>query len=118
MSQLREHREKHPSETTRLLGLDYQQLMGLITHAQKLHNQKKRVQENYKTRIIRAGGGRPPKLAVDEQILLTLVYLHHLPTFQMLGVQFGVSESAANYIFSGKQKRHTLKNQLIVISSQ
>jgi len=27
------------------------------------------------------------------------VYLHHLPTFQMLGVQFRVSESAANYIF-------------------
>jgi len=25
--------------------------------------------------------------------------LHHLPTFQILGVQFGVSESTANYIF-------------------
>ncbi|MEG4406519.1 transposase family protein [Microcoleus sp. MON2_D5] len=33
------------------------------------------------------------------QILLTLVYLHHLPTFPVLGVLFGVSESAANYIF-------------------
>ena len=25
--------------------------------------------------------------------------MHHLPTFQILGVQFGASESTANYIF-------------------
>jgi hypothetical protein len=30
---------------------------------------------------------------------MTLVYLHHLPTFQILGVQFGIGESTANYIF-------------------
>jgi len=30
--------------------------------------------------------------------------LHHLPTFQNLGVQFGVSESTANYIFHPKLK--------------
>ncbi len=175
MSQLREHIERHPSETTRLLGLDYDQLIGLITHAENLYNQQKKVQENSKIRIIKGGGGRPPKLKIADQILLTLVYLHHLPTFQMLGVQFGVSESAANYIFhkwikifrellpaslleqvkkndsewqwvleilsefelivdsyeqpierptdykkqkryySGKQKRHTLKNQIVVM---
>jgi hypothetical protein len=27
------------------------------------------------------------------------VYLHHLPTFHILGVQFGIGESTANYIF-------------------
>ena len=177
MSQLREHIERHPSETLRLLGLDYDQLIGLIAQAENLHRQRKKVQENSKVRIIKVGGGRPPKLAIPDQILLTLVYLHHLPTFQMLGVQFGVSESAANYIFhpwikilrdllpaslleqvkknesewewvkeilsefklivdsyeqpiqrptdyqeqkkyySGKQKRHTLKNQVIVMPS-
>lgn len=99
MSQLREYIEKHPSETQRLVGLDYEPLMKLISHAEKLHHQKQRVAELEKTRLIKAGGGRPPKLSVSDQILLTLVYLHHLPTFQMLGVQFGVSESAAHYIF-------------------
>lgn len=99
MSQLREYIEKHPGETMRLLGLDYEQLMGLIAHADSLHTQKKKEQENHKTRLIKAGGGRPTKLVTADQILLTLVYLHHLPTFQMLGLQFGVSESAANYIF-------------------
>jgi len=33
-------------------------------------------------------------------MLLTLVYLSQLHTFQYLGVQFGVSESTANNIFS------------------
>ena len=92
MSQLLEYIERHPSETTRLLGLDYDQLIGIITQAENLHKQLQKVQDNSKIRIIKVGGGRPPKLAISDQILLTLVYLHHLPTFQMLGVQFGVSE--------------------------
>ena len=99
MSQLREYIEKHPHQTQRLVGFDYNQLMRLITHAEMLHDQQKKLKSRDKIRIIKARGGRPPLLAIDEQILLTLVYLHHLPTFQMLGVQFGVSESAANYIF-------------------
>lgn len=99
MSQLREHRERHPSETTRLLGLNYDQLIGLITHAENLYNQQKKVQHDSKIRIIKGGDGRQPKFEITAQILLPLVYLHHLPTFQILGVQFKVSESAANYIF-------------------
>jgi hypothetical protein len=43
MSQLREHIEKNPSETTRLLGLGYDLLKRLITHAENLHNQKKTI---------------------------------------------------------------------------
>ncbi|WP_347242570.1 transposase family protein [Nostoc sp. FACHB-888] len=35
-----------------------------------------------------------------EQIILTLVYLRHLTTFQLLGIQFGVSESTANDTFN------------------
>jgi len=99
MSLLREFIEKHPWEAQRLVGLDYEQLMELISQAERLHNQKQVALEEKKTRIIKAGGGRQAKLSRQDQILLTLVYLHHLPTFQMLGVQFGVSESAAHYIF-------------------
>ncbi|WP_375490903.1 transposase family protein [uncultured Nostoc sp.] len=46
------------------------------------------------------GGGRKPKLSVPEQIILTLVYLRHMTTFQLLGIQFGVSESTANDTFN------------------
>jgi hypothetical protein len=99
MSQLREYIEKHPSETQRVLGIDYDQLMELIINAENLYDRQKQHQESQKTRIIKPGSGRPPKLTIADQILLTLVYLHHLPTFQILGVQFGIGESTANYIF-------------------
>ena len=56
--------------------------------------------EAKKPRIIAGGGGRKPKLSLEEQIILTLVYLRHLTTFQLLGIQFGVSESTANDTFN------------------
>lgn len=90
---------KNPQETKRLIGIDYESLQQLITQAIALEEQKKAINEEAKYRIIQSGGGRKPKLSVTEQILLTLVYLHHLPTFQMLGVQFGVSESTAHNRF-------------------
>jgi Helix-turn-helix of DDE superfamily endonuclease len=46
------------------------------------------------------GCGRKPKLLLPEQIILTLVYLRHLTTFQLLGIQFGVSKSTANSTFN------------------
>ncbi|WP_041225882.1 helix-turn-helix domain-containing protein [Crinalium epipsammum] len=99
MSSVLEYITSNPQETKRLLGIDYQQLQWLIVEAEALFNQSQAVEEEAKIRIIKKGGGRKPKLSVSEQILLTLVYLHHMPTFQLLGVQFGVSESTAHNIF-------------------
>lgn len=94
-----EYITKNPQETKRLIGIDYESFQQLITQAVALEKQNLAINEERKIRIIKSGGGRKPKLSVTEQILLTLVYLHHLPTFQMLGVQFGVSESTAHNIF-------------------
>jgi nicotinamide riboside kinase len=44
MSYLREYIEKHPSETQRLLGIDYDQLIELITNAEDLYARYKRPQ--------------------------------------------------------------------------
>ncbi|WP_375293878.1 transposase family protein [Oscillatoria sp. HE19RPO] len=43
--------------------------------------------------------GRKITLPIQEQILLTLVYLDQHPSFLYLKVQFGVCESTANIIF-------------------
>ncbi len=40
MSQLREYIEKHPSETQRLVGVDYAQLIELIKQAENLQTAK------------------------------------------------------------------------------
>jgi len=79
--------------------LGYPELQQLIQNAEQLHNEKQNLLESKKIRII-SGGGRKPKLSIQEQIILTLVYLRHMTTFQLLGIQFKVSESTANDTFN------------------
>ncbi len=100
MSDILNHVEENPKETKRLIGLEYEQLQQLIQNAERLDHEKKELLESKKVRIIAGGGGRKPKLSVKEEIILTLVYLRHLTTFQFLGIQFGVSESTANDTFN------------------
>ena len=100
MSNVLEYIETNPQEAQRLLGLKYGQLKQLLEKVIELHNHKVELAESKKVRIIRGGGGRKPKLSLPEQVILTLTYLRHLTTFQLLGIQFGVSESNANDIFN------------------
>jgi hypothetical protein len=100
MSNISEYIQNNPHESQRLLGLKYEQLQQLLEKAIELHNQKQQLVESKKIRIILGGGGRKPKLSPLEQIILTLTYLRQLTTFQLLGIQFGVSETTANDIFN------------------
>ncbi|MBD2730535.1 transposase family protein [Nostoc sp. FACHB-892] len=100
MSNILNYIEENPKQTQRLIGLEYEQLQQLILNAERLHHEKQASLESKKVRIIAGGGGRKPKLSIPEQIILTLVYLRHLTTFQLLGIQFEVSESTANDTFN------------------
>jgi len=100
MSLILNHIESNPKETQRLIGLEYDRLQQLLQKAKQFHHEKQALLEAKKTRIIAGGGGRKPKLSLEEQIILTLVYLRHMTTFQLLGIQFGVSESTANDTFN------------------
>jgi hypothetical protein len=91
--------ENNPKEIKRLLGIEPEQFRQLIAQSELLHNQKQEEIEKKKFRVNKKGGGKKPKLSKKEQILLTLIYLRHSPTFQLLGIQFGVSETTANDIF-------------------
>ncbi len=44
----------------------------LLKQAEKLHNNRQEIATAKKVRIIASGGGRPPKLSISEQIILTL----------------------------------------------
>ena len=92
--------DKNPGEAQRLVGLNYDQLKQLINQVLALRTQSELEAELKKTRIIKKGGGRKTKLSFEEQILLTLIYLRQLTTFQLLGIQFGVSETTANDTFN------------------
>ena len=92
--------DKNPGEAQRLVGLNYDQLKQLRNQVLALRTQSELEAELKKTRIIKKGGGRKTKLSFEEQILLTLIYLRQLTTFQLLGIQFGVSETTANDTFN------------------
>jgi len=91
--------KSHTKETKRLLGINYDQLQSLIEYAKISHQKKQDEIEKKKIRIISSGGGKPSKLSPEEQIILTLVYLRHNLSFQLLGIMFQVSESTANDVF-------------------
>ncbi len=99
MNNLLEYLCHHPRETKRIIGVTDKQFIKLIENAQKLEEKKRQAITSQETRLIKAGGGRKKSLKVEEEIILTLYYLRHLPRFQILGIYFDVSESTANNIF-------------------
>lgn len=95
MISIEEYLDRYPKQSKRLIGIEFEQLQTLIQKAEVIHQEK----QKSRSRLIQAGGGRSRTLSVKQEVLLTLIYLHQFPTFQMLGIQFGVSESTANNIF-------------------
>ncbi|GAK51151.1 hypothetical protein U14_02393 [Candidatus Moduliflexus flocculans] len=82
---------RHRSSTTcvRAVGLTLDQflrvrdtLVALIQAEQDAHPMKKR-------------GRKAVTLTIEDTLLLTLTYLRHSPTFEQLGIQFGICESYA-----------------------
>ena len=81
MNKILEYINHYPKGTKRLIGIGAQQLKTLIENAHIMSEKKKRTN---KTRI-----RQKKSLKVEEEIILTLYYLHHIPTFQILGINFG-----------------------------
>lgn len=45
------------------------------------------------TRVAKFSGGRPPKLSVENRILMTLEYLREYRTYAHIGISYGLSET-------------------------
>ncbi|MCP6760012.1 MAG: transposase family protein [Fischerella sp. CENA71] len=91
--------QKYPLRTKQILGISYEQLQSLINCARQRHQEIKTKQEIRKIRVNAAGGGRPEKLLISEQVCLCLFYLRQMTTFQVLGMLFGISKTEANDTF-------------------
>lgn len=91
--------EKYPHRTKQILEISYEQLQSLLNCARQRHQEIKTKLQRQKIRINAAGGGRPEKLLIQEQVCLCLFYLRQMPTFQVLGMLFGVSKTEANDTF-------------------
>jgi DDE superfamily endonuclease/Helix-turn-helix of DDE superfamily endonuclease len=91
-----EYMHKYPHRTKRILGINYQQFLQLLTQAELKHAEQAAARARQKIRVNAKGGGRQPILSVAEEVCLCLFYLRHYPTFEILGLQFGVSKTEAN----------------------
>ncbi|WP_341528630.1 transposase family protein [Nostoc sp. UHCC 0302] len=91
--------QKYPHRTKQILGISYEQFQSLLNCAINRYKEIKTKQERQKIRINASGGGRPAKLLIQEQVCLCLFYLRQMPTFQVLGILFGISKTEANDTF-------------------
>lgn len=100
MSYTWDYIQKNQKQVKRLLGINYEQLSQLVEQAKLLHKQRQERVEHEKVRLIKSGGGAGRKLSIESEIVLTLIYLRHHTNFQLLGLQFQVSESKAHSTFN------------------
>ena len=90
---------KYPHRSKRILVISYQQFRKLVQQATLRQSGESQRIEQTKMRVNAPGGGRKPILSTESEIGLCLFYLRHLPTFEILGLQFGISKTSANDIF-------------------
>ena len=91
--------QQYPRRTKQLLGISYEQLLQLLAQAEVYHAQQQAEREKNQVRVNAKGGGCKPKLSLAEEVCMCLFYLRQLPTFEVLGLQFGVSKTEANDTF-------------------
>lgn len=87
---------KYPERTKGILGINYEQFTKLVEQAELKQAQNQAEKEKQKVRLNAKGGGRQPILSIAEEVCLCVFYLRHYPTFEVLGLQFGVSKTKAN----------------------
>lgn len=92
--------EKYPERAKQILGIDYQQWVALVEVAKFEEEKIRLAREQQKIRINKKGGGRPKKLRREEEVCLCIFYLRHMPTFEILGLQFNISKTEANDTFN------------------
>jgi hypothetical protein len=92
--------KEYPQRTREILGIGAEQFGDLINQAKIEQEKIELEQEQNKKRINKKGGGRLKILGIEEEVCLCVFYLRHLPTFEVLGMQFGVSRTEANDTFN------------------
>ena len=91
--------QEYPHRTKQILGISNEEFQELLNQAEMHHNKIQADIERKKIRVNQKGGGRKPKLKVKEEICLCLFYLRQMPTFEVLGLDFGISKTEPNDTF-------------------
>ena len=87
---------QYPERTLSILGITFEQFSDLAQRAIERESEHQAEQEKDKQRVNQKGAGRPKSLSSIEEICLTLFYLRQTATFEVLGMQFDISNTTAN----------------------
>ncbi len=91
----REHLSEHPRVFRAMTGLSVEAFDALLPDLVEAFHGQRRRRLDRPGRQRAFGGGDDFDLGVDDQFLLTVVWLRHYPTQECLGFLFGVSDSTA-----------------------
>src|SRR5262249_22238175 len=91
----REHLGNHPAVFRAMTGLTVDAFDQLLPQLRAAFAAARRHRLDRPNRHRAVGGGDDFDLGVDDQFLLTVVWLRHYPTQECLGYLFGVSDSTA-----------------------
>ncbi len=90
-----EHLRRRPAVFRHLTGLPAAAFDGLDGDLRPAFREAERARLDRPGRRRAVGGGHPFALGTADQLLLTVVWLRHYPTQEVLGFLFGVSDTAA-----------------------
>ncbi len=91
--------QEYPQRAKQILGITNDQFRDLLAQAE-IHYQRIQIErEDTKVRINQKREGRKPKLELKEEVCLCLFYLRQMPTFEVLGLHFGISKTEDNDTF-------------------
>lgn len=94
-----QHIKDNPKQCRRLFGIAYDDWCALIDLVVNHQATVLASAEQTNLRINAPGGGCPPKLTPSVQVSLCLFYLRQHPTFEVLGLLYGVCESSAHAFY-------------------
>jgi len=83
-----------PQKTLRMTGISQENFLDLHDKIEQYIENKKRLNP------LKKRGLKSSKVSLQDCILLTLYYIRHYPTFQVLGNVFGIQESYCHKIYS------------------
>jgi hypothetical protein len=90
--------QEYPHHTQQIQGITNHQCQDLLAQCEMQHRKLQGDIVSKKIGINQKGAGGKGKLEIKEQVCLCLFYLRKMPTFEVLGLHFGISSFKFRYI--------------------
>jgi hypothetical protein len=95
-----EHLAQAPNVFKVISGMPVTAFDELVGDVKPIMDENEQIRRSRPTRRRAIGGGHPYELSPPDQILLTIIWLRHRPTHEVLAYMFGVSKPTATRVIA------------------